>query len=418
MANPFNNSAPPANPNPWVAGEPSSIRIDFCSPGAAQRIPYFSGITGYPWNWHTGTLWSLTIPVHWTGTCWTGLETLWVGGNGDVYSGTQTYSPSAGWPGGYIFQDLPNVKLLGIGINLTWNGEFWACGVGFTDFKNPQGGVNGRSGAKFPVLGQTPAIATAVPPWWTIPVCNRDEVFTFDGIIPYILPADATLNGSVILPAGKYWNNGPHGTATPFYPALPTFTSPAGLQIGGANQVYTTLNGERTVPAIGLGTGFVVQYNGVPGSYTILNGGQDYLAGGTGITIIYLQELPNGVPIQNATVANGSVTAIDSTSYFPSPGIYHASDELVLPYCPPVIESMCPLPLAVAGAGDWFPSGEVGNYTPANYTYPMWIGNALPANNVGFGTDQNTITYLDVTFFSEMPLSNGYSLYVYTLANA
>src|SRR6185437_10456683 len=57
---------------------------------------------------------------------------------------------ASGYP---LFPDLPNVKQLLIGVNITWQGTFLACGVAVSEFGplvNSPGGVVSTSGILFP----------------------------------------------------------------------------------------------------------------------------------------------------------------------------------------------------------------------------------------------------------------------------
>lgn len=374
LYNPFNNAAPPFG-NFY---NPTSLVIGFCSDGAAVPFSALPGgpIASNPFNWKTGTAWLLDVPLHWTSTCWTGLVTLYVdfANGGQVIAGSlagrqsNIFSPSSAWPGGYIFQDHPDVVHLGVGVNLFWNGKFLQCGVSFTDWPltgNRQ--KRGRTaGDLYPIQnsgGVTSAPSTPQMPWMTVPLLNVS--FHFTGTYETPLP-----NGSE-----QIWlveaNGGPFGGFNPsvdspgFYSVFVPFFGPAQI-IGGAS-------------------GFPQQYLGQqqgPGSeYTIRN------ASATVNGTDYYEVLANNAApflLQNNIVGSDGDTLGES-----------------------------PLP-SVVTYPVWVGPGSPG----------------LGAGGVSFNTLKTGIQYYpnvsafrleypflisDVTQFSQMPMSNGYNINVWAL---
>lgn len=171
---PFNNA--PVDPAySYWPGNTAGLVIGFCSPGAAVAWPADGSQPSNPQDWQGGTLWQLIgPPLHWTSNCWTGYTVLYVDDNGTVQSGSTGRQVFGPWNKGYIFKDLPQVRTLGIGYNVYWNGQFFSCSLSFTDFGNygKYSGIKGRSGAVYPNMFG-PASKTPVVPWYS---CQLDPI--------------------------------------------------------------------------------------------------------------------------------------------------------------------------------------------------------------------------------------------------
>lgn len=134
-------------------------------------------------DWGTGTYWLFPVSLHWTGTAWCGFTTLYVDVGGKLNSGGQYIvgfdgqiivpQPPATAVQGHLFADLPDLLAIGVGINITWNGSFYACGVSLTQFVpyNNQKPI-AKSGIVFPYAAPNSGIVSAgttpTPPYQTI----------------------------------------------------------------------------------------------------------------------------------------------------------------------------------------------------------------------------------------------------------
>jgi hypothetical protein len=142
------SSANPNYPNPFVYTQPPLVYpygsgtnpvpvlnfpmvIGICSPGAIANEP------GTPFNnnpfassivqdFQTGTYHQIVVPMHWTGTCYTGFASYYYEPTtGAVVNAGGFYGTDGGFIGpipgrNTLFADIPNVLHLGIGINLTF----------------------------------------------------------------------------------------------------------------------------------------------------------------------------------------------------------------------------------------------------------------------------------------------------------
>lgn len=140
-------------------------------------------------DWGTGTIWLWPVNLKWTGSAWTFFNTFYVDTKGKysyfgnqengstgtqrIISSFEPLQPPTTSVQGHLFADLPDLLAIGIGVNVNWNGSFYACAVSLTQFTpyNNQAPI-AKSGAVFPVAPPQSGIVTAgttpVPPYQTL----------------------------------------------------------------------------------------------------------------------------------------------------------------------------------------------------------------------------------------------------------